>query len=203
MSAPPPFDAGELSSARVRPDRLLDVVLASPARLGVTIAEGRHLFGLLVLLLLTSVLFSIPYGAVLGLPFSWRIGALFLGSTLICFPSLHVFCSYLGARVSLAQNLALAMTIPAVAAVFSLGFAPILGFLRWTVEPGEGRFEFGGLSALLLAAATLAGIGQLWRCLLAGRQLPLRFAYGVVLLGWHLVFLYVLVRMGDVLGLSS
>jgi hypothetical protein len=201
-----PYGDEELARSVARPDRLAAVVLAAPERLAANIAAGSGLPRLLALLLGASAFFAIPYGAVLGLSFSWRIAVLYLGSTLICFPALHVFCSYLGSRVSLGQNFTLALTIPAVAALFTFGFAPILGFLRYTIPdsgrgPG-GRGEFDALSFLLLAVALFAGIGQLWRCLRAARELSPRPAYPVVLLCWHVVFLYVLVRMGEVLELS-
>jgi hypothetical protein len=201
-----PYGDEEIARSGARPDRLAALVLAAPERLAANIAAGRGLPRLLMLLLVASVLFAIPYGAVLGVRFSWRVAVLYLGSTLICFPALHVFCSYLGSRVSLGQNLTLALTIPAVAALFTFGFAPILGFLRFSIpESGRGpgaSGEFGALSYLLLAVALFAGVGQLWRCLRAARELSPRPAYPLVLLCWHVVFLYVLVRMGEVLGLS-
>jgi hypothetical protein len=197
-----PYQADELRRSARRPDHLVALVLAAPERLAANISAGAQLPRLLTLLLLASALFAIPYGAVLGVAFSWRIAVLYLGSTLICFPALHVFCSYLGSRVSLGQNFTLALTIPSVAALFTFGFAPILGFLRWTVVVRGGRDEFAALSFLLLTVALLAGVGQLLRCVRAARELSPRSAYPAVLLSWHLVFFYVLVRMGEVLQLS-
>lgn len=107
-----------------------------------------------------------------------------------------MFGCYLGLRVRLAQSLSLALTIPAVAAVFSCGLAPIHGFLRLTLQadPLVAR----GLRHALLLLCLLTGVGQLWRCgyavhtrtralgaapvaslvklvlLLAGRRVPLR-----------------------------
>jgi hypothetical protein len=197
-----PYGDEELARSVARPDRLAAVVLAAPERLAANIAAGSGLPRLLLLLLGASAFFAIPYGAVLGIAFSWRIAVLYLGSTLLCFPALHVFCSYLGSRVSLGQNFTLALTIPAVAALFTFGFAPILGFLRSTMSGPGGRGEFDALSSLLLAVALFAGIGQLWRCVRAARELSPRPAYAAVLLCWHVVFLYVLVRMAEVLELS-
>ncbi len=37
----------------------------------------------------------------------------------ICFPSLQVFSAYLGVKISITQNLALALIIPAAAALFT------------------------------------------------------------------------------------
>ena len=161
-------------------------------------------------LLLASVVGALPYGMVLGVAAFWRVAVLYLGSTLICLPSLHVFSSYLGLRVAPLQTVVLALTIPAVAAVFCAGFAPIVGFLRVTMDEAAGHLSRRAVSGVLLWFALAAGIAQLWRCALAGRrpvavdappvpfQEPLFLA---LILAWLGVFLYVLTRMGTVLSL--
>jgi hypothetical protein len=203
----PPFERDELVSAVARPHRVFDLVLAAPARLATNIVDRRHLPELLLALFLASTLFSIPYACVLGGPswssYWWRIGVLYLGSTLICFPALHVFCTYMGVRVKIMQDLTLALTIPAVAALFTFGFAPILGFLLWTVKDSEQGIGYRGLSGFLLGLAVLAGIGQMWRCLSRARELSIDVLHVFVLCGWNCVFLYVLFRMGQVLGLGA
>lgn len=197
-----PCSRDELLQALVRPDRLLEIVLGAPERLAANARAGSSLAPFLALLLLASTLFALPYGCVIGWAAWWKIAVLYLGSTLLCVPSLHVFATYLGLRVPLAPLLLLALAMPAVAALFTVGFAPILGFLKWTMGSGAGAIAWESLSAVLLGAALFAGIGQLWRCLAAApfaqqRQQPRSF--GGVLIGWLCVFLYVLVRMASVL----
>src|SRR5690349_5416788 len=99
----PPFDARELRAAAVRPHRWIDLVLADRARLAKTIAGGDDLLLLSGILLATSVLAALPYGAVLGPHRVLRVAALTLGSVAICFPSLHVFSGYFGCRNRLGQ----------------------------------------------------------------------------------------------------
>jgi hypothetical protein len=194
-------------SVVARPHRMVDLVLAAPARIAANVTDGRHLPELVLVLLLASTLFAVPYGFVLGWPswssYWWRISVLYLGSTLICFPSLHVFCTYMGVRIKIGQDLALALTIPAVAALFTFGFAPILGFLLWTVKDADAGIGYRGLSGLLLCIALLAGIGQMWRCLVRAREAQLDVLRVFVLCAWHAVFLYVVLRMGQVLELGS
>src|SRR5262245_22861073 len=87
----PPFDAGDLRAAARRPHRWIDLVLVDRSRLAKTIARGDNLLLLCGILLATSVLSTLPYGALLGPDRALRVAALILGSVAICFPSLHVF----------------------------------------------------------------------------------------------------------------
>jgi hypothetical protein len=97
----------------------------------------------------------------------------------------------------------LALTIPAVAALFTFGFAPILGFLRATMDEHSKQISWRSISVVLLSSALFAGIGQLWRCMLSSEQMAARRPLWIVLLGWHAVFLHVLLRMASVLGLDG
>jgi hypothetical protein len=196
------FDADELPWPPKGLGRLVDVVLAAPERLAANVFR-RHLLPRVVgLLAVVSLVAAVPYGCALGVHFWWRIPVLFLGSTLICLPSLHVFGSYLGMRLRLAQNVTLALTIPAVAAMFSLGFTPILAFLRWTITPDDSAATLDALAILLLVTALAAGVGQLWRCVASVPELIIRRGQ-FLLVGWHAVFLYVVVRMARVLELTA
>jgi hypothetical protein len=196
-----PLSAAEVTVALRQPVRLFDLVLAVPEGVAANVERHEALDRLIWLFLLASVAFSIPYGLVHGFLSWWRVTALYLGSTLICLPSLHVFSSYLGLRVSLPQIVVLALTIPAVASVFTFGFAPILGFLRATMDDTGGQVSWSTVSAFLLVIALVAGVAQLWRCLFSPKQLASRFPFLAVLLVWHGVFLHVLLRMGHVLEL--
>lgn len=201
--APEPHSAEEIEAALRRPLRLVDLVLAAPQRIAANVERELALIPLALLFLLASVVCAIPYGCVLGSDSWWRVVVLYLGSTLICLPSLHVFSSYLGMRVSLPQILVLALTIPAVAALFTLGFAPILAFLRATMDASSEQVSWRTLSNALLAIALLAGIAQLWRSLLAAKGFRAHAGFVVVLLVWHGLFLHVLLRMADALGIPG
>jgi hypothetical protein len=198
-----PFDEPAVSDVFSNPLRGIDVSLASPDRVGASVAAGAVLGRLALLLLLTSVLYAIPYGCVLSLESWWKIVAFTLGSTLICLPSLFVFSSYLGQRMRLEQILVLGLTIPAVAALISVGFAPILAFLRATMNENSGQVPWRSVSDVLLGVAVLAGIVQLWRTWYAARAAAPAGLFTLVLLVWHAVFLHVLLRMGSVLHLGG
>jgi hypothetical protein len=197
-----PFEDREIAESWSKPTWLVDAVLAGADRIGASVARRRGLGLLATALLAASVAFAVPYGFVLGPQAWWRVATLYLGSTLICLPSLYVFTSYLGQRVALSQVIVLALTVPAVAAAFTLGFAPILGFLRATMQAGSGSISWRSISVALLSFALIAGVAQLWRCLWASSHAGKGRTFALVLLGWHVVFGYVLLRMASVLGLD-
>jgi hypothetical protein len=198
-----PFAAADVDGAWSRPLRIFELVLSAPERVAVNLERSLAVPALALLFLAAAAVFALPYGFVLGLDAWWRIAALYLGSTLICLPSLYVFASYIGVRVGPAHIAVLALTIPAVAALFSFGFAPILGFLRATMGPAEGEVTWRQISQVLLVVALVAGVLQLWRCLLASRAAAQRGLLVAVLVVWHGVFAHVLLHMADVLALRG
>lgn len=200
-SPPDPFSRGELCTAFLRPHRSIELVLAKWRRLASSIAE-KHRLGLLVgLLLAVSVIAALPYGAVIGVDRLWRVSAFFLGSVLICFPSLHVFGAFLGFRSNIGQNLALALVISAVAALFSLSFAPILWFLATTMPDGASTSVLQGISVILLLTGVVAGMIQLGRCLYVERRLRSGGADSLLIVLWQVLLLFITCRMGVFLGL--
>lgn len=156
---------------------------------------------MLALLVAASVLCALPYGLVLRPDRFWSIAVLFFGSTLVCVPSLHVFGVFLGFKSTPGQSLALALIVSSVAGVFTLGFAPILWFLRATM-PGEGSSgTVAGVSALLLGASFMAGVAQLGRGLAARSEWRVPPAYGWFLSGWMMLLMFITFRMAGALGL--
>lgn len=203
-AVPEPYEAVELERAWRRPLVVFDVVLSAPERIAASLGRERVLGPLLGVMLVAGAVFAIPYGLVHGPEAWWRIAALYVGSTVICLPSLHVFASYLGVRMRLEQTAVLALILPATAALFTFGFAPILAFLRATMAPAAGHVRWESLSVALLWLALFAGVGQLARAMAATRRSQGGGAtLIVVLIVWHGVFLYVLARMAEVLGLDG
>jgi len=200
-----PFEHAEIAAAWTQPWRLVEFVLSGSARIAANVSQGKHLGSLVLALMLTSIFFALPYASVVAQrPWWdswWRVVVFYLGSTLICVPALQVFSSFLNLRVSLPQILVFALTIPAVGALFTFGFAPILGFLRITGKGESDLVSWHTISIVLLVFASLAGIAQLWRCLAASKGLPSRWRFVIVIFAWHWIFIVVLLRMGSELGL--
>ncbi len=195
-----PFEAQELRAAALRPDLMINLLLAQWPRLCSNIAQNRELGLLLSLLLGATILFSLPYAAVLGMQALGKIALLYLGSMLICFPSLHIFTSFLGQQSSLLQNLLQALLQTSTASLFTLGFAPVLWFLGLTM--GKGSWDtFSLLSSLLLTASAFAGIIQFFRCLHSERSIIKVDQNPVILVVWQVLLLFINFQMARLIGL--
>lgn len=199
--ADPPFTPAEVRTALRRPGELLELVLSRRQRLAATIANGESPWLLVAALGTCTLLASIPFALVRGLGDWWKVAALFGGAAAICFPSLHVFGAYLGGRLRPTGNLALALLISGVAALFTLGLAPIAWFLGVTMKAGD-LVDADKSSLAMLGGALLAGLAHVSRCtsknrdLLAKSSLPL-------LLAWQCLVVFVAIRMARALGLIA
>jgi hypothetical protein len=197
-----PFTDAELSAAMRNPAVAIDLLLAQRERWTASVVENRDWPRMLGLLLLWSLLFSLPYGLVLSYREAWQISILFLGTIAICLPSLHVVSAYIGLRVHLAQSISFATIIAAVASMFSFGFAPILWFLQATSEGVGARDSVAQLSALLLLIAALAGAVHGMRCLMMAKEIAQGPRFSLVVLLWQLLLLFIGLRMSAALGLT-
>jgi hypothetical protein len=193
---PEPYAEEELRAVFRRPHRAVEVVLAERGRLAATLTDRRKLGLLVALLFVASALFALPYGAVLDLHNLWKVVQLFAGSALICFPALHVFGAFLGFRVDIGQNLALTLLISSVAALFSLGFFPILWFLRAVMADEASAEVLHGISVGLLVISFGAGLTHVLRCMAdtrSGRRFGPGFA--VVVGIWQCLLVFITYRM--------
>jgi len=198
---PVPYTLVEVKGATVRLYKAIELILAHPGRLAKNIYDKSQLGALLLLMCLTSLLFAVPYGLILDPQGFWRMLVLFLGSMLICFPSLHIFGDFLGFKIKLEQNLALGFIIASVAAIFSFGFFPIMGFLSLTM-PGEASAKtLHILSVAFLITSLAAGIIHYIRIVrLLGSLPPPELFWPVVIL-WQGLLIFIVVRMGIFLEL--
>jgi hypothetical protein len=197
-----PHTRAELRGALVSPFGALELVLADQERVAKDILGAQDVVRLITVLFGVSLLFSVPYGLVLGLDYSWRIGALFLGSLAVCLPSLQVFSNFIGIRIDIRRNIALTLLVTSVAAAFSFGFFPILWFLRGAMADGE-LVNLAGLSVLFLSVALFAGIAQLLRCLgVMSSVTGQRSSLGLMAV-WLLLLIFVTFRMARALGLMA
>lgn len=195
-----PFASDELQAILRSPARILDLVLGDRQRLGHSIADGTVLRQLALLLATCTLVAALPYGLIRGWSTTFSIAVLYGGTVLMCWPSLQVFGSYLGGFWRPMQSLTMALLVAAVAALFTLGFAPIVWFLRATMANGDwidGDVAYLGL----LAIGLLAGLSQLGRCIAESEPLR-RMRSSVVVLGlWQLLVAFVAWRMARELGL--
>lgn len=197
---PAPLESREIREAMIKPHLSVEVLLSDPYRLVATLPERSATLWLALLTACASVLCAVPFGLVLGLERFWQVAVLFFGSQLICLPSLHVFSLFVGCRVSLAQSFVFGTMVSAVAALFSLGFAPIAWFLSATM-PADGSALAGHYINLLLLTASLgAGLVHLGRCLAAGYRRRIG-PHPWVLAGWTVLLLFITYRMAGTLGL--
>ena len=193
-----PFTRQELRRLCTHPHRVVEMVLTRRDRLAANIARRHRLPGLVLGLLLASMMFALPFGAVVGLEKFWQVSIMLCGSMLICFPSLHVFSAFLGSRFTVGQNFSLALLITCVAALFSFAFFPILWFLGLTLSPIDTVF----MASLLLAGALFAGVCHLSRVLCKDRLLRRMGPSSVMfLVFWQVLLMFINYRMAIYLEL--
>jgi hypothetical protein len=104
------------------------------------IRDGLNLGEKIRAMLISSILFLMLYGAVMGsthslaqaLSSAAKLPILFLVSLLICLPTLYFFNVLFGSSQSLTQNFALILTAMTVTSVLLLSFAPIALFFMLT-----------------------------------------------------------------------
>jgi len=196
-----PFSARELGTALYLPHRAMDMVLTDRQRWLATVGQRSLVARLLTVTLVVGCVFSLPYGMLLGAERFWQVAALYLGSVLICFPSLHVFSAFLGVRVGLGQSLSLAVLISAVAAIFTFGFFPIVWFLSATMTHKSSAGTLQVISTVLLTVSLGAGLIQLGRCLRAGTLLQQGRTLPVLIIFWQVLLVFITYRMGLHLGI--
>jgi len=194
------FAPGELRASLARPHRALDILLAQRARLTATVRAHENLAMLAALMLACSIAFTVPFACVRGIPKAADVAVLFVGSTLLCFPSLQVFSSYLGATLTVAQNLVLALLVPSAAAMFCLGFFPIYWFLDLTMAR-DAAVNARDIAIGLLVVSLVLGLSHLNRCLFADSALAGLRSSWLLLVGWQVLLLFITYRMALVLGI--
>jgi hypothetical protein len=197
-----PLDAmtdAQIYATLRRPHRLAEVVLGRWQSVADRIWSDASPIPLMALLLITSAVPALAYGLVIDPTHAWSVAALYAGSVLLCYPALHVFGCYLGGARRASQDLTLALTLSAAAALFTFGFAPVVWFLKATLASGSGGIGISSISGLLLTVAFLAGLGQLARAVDRG---PTSTGLQLLIAGWGLLVAGITWRMAHVLGLA-
>lgn len=201
-AATEPFSTAELRTCLVRPQRMLDVVLVERGRLVASVLQPANAIALAAALLVCAVAFAVPFGLVEGVRRGGHVAMLFLGSVLLCFPSLQVFGSYLGVRLSVAQNLAIALLIPSAAALFTFGFFPIHWFLLATMSP-DASLTGSSVRIALLAVSLLLGLSHCNRCLFLDPNLKAFRSSWPLWIAWQALLLFITWRMARALDMLA
>lgn len=199
---PAPFEATELRAALRRPLVALDVILARKERLVASLGDREAGTLLILMLLLSSVIFTLPFAAVIDPMRAWRVSALYLGSLGICLPSLYVFSAYHGFRVDVLRYLALGLIVPATAALFVFGFFPIHWFLSATMLADADRIGPSQLALGFLGFALVAGLAHLVRCLSIARRFGWIGREQALFLAWQALLLFISWRMAIALDFT-
>ena len=137
-----PHSREELRDAPRHPEHLIRLVLVQRERLHASIARHQHLWWLVGSLVLGSVLYALPFGAVLG-----------------------VVASFAGARLRFSEVQELSFALFRDASVMLASLSPVGLFLALTIRPptarGLGDYPlFLGFNVLLIA---VSGTTALWR----------------------------------------
>ena len=191
----------ELIAQLRKPHALLELVLVRQDQFHTSIAREQHLWWLVGSLTLGTVLYALPFGAVLGLNRIWRVAALLLGSIAICVPSLHVTGAFIGSRLALAQTLCLGLVVSTVASLFTFGFFPIIWFLGATMDE-DSSISAGMIAVVLLCLSQAAGVAQFFRSQHAVSLLrEFKPTFKVLLVGWLFLLTFITARLAMALEL--
>ncbi len=150
--------------------RLVDVLLRDRETVSSEEALGRmRVASLVIIILLLGAMYGIFMG-VYGMSSRevleyrpmvssmWKVPALFLLTLLICFPSLYVFSTLLGSRLSFLATLKALLGIVAITVTVLASFGPIVAFFSVSTE----NYAFMKLlNVVFFAVAGLLGVGAL------------------------------------------
>jgi hypothetical protein len=137
---------------------IIETILRNRQHFFVEIREGNDLRAKMRAMLVSSVVFLMLYGAVMGSTHSLRqaissavkLPILFLATLIVCLPTLYFFNVLFGSNQSLTQNFCLILTAITVTAVLLLSFAPILLFFLLTTS----HYQFFKLLNVIILAIT-------------------------------------------------
>ena len=103
---------------------------------------------------------------------AFKVPALFLLTLFICYPSLYVFSTLLGSRLSFFSTLRLLMAVTTITVTVLASFGPITGFFALSTE----SYPFMKLlNVAFFGAAGFLGVGALvkaWKSLMKSQEPP-------------------------------
>lgn len=145
---------------------VVESILRNRQHFFVEIRDGIGLRRKIGAMILSSVVFSLVYGAVLGssngvlqaLSSAIKLPVLFLATLAICSPTLYFFQILFGSRQTITQSFALMLTAITVTSVLLLSFAPVTLFFLLTTSHYQ---LFKLLNVLVLTIAGFRGVAFL------------------------------------------
>ncbi|MBI3858376.1 MAG: hypothetical protein HY293_22050 [Planctomycetes bacterium] len=196
------FDSDGLGRGVLGSFSVVAAVLRAPGAFIRDLRIERNLAGYSGSLILTTILFSAAYGAILGM-FQPGLQTIFaaaklplvvLGTALLCTPTFYVFNGILGSKFTFRQTLAAVLWLSAAVALVLVAFAPISWFFTVSTR-GAGFLTF--LHVFVFFIASVYGIHSLntarkYLDHLETRHTPI---HGAFLLLWFVIVLFVALQM--------
>ena len=191
--APPAGEPEDLSPIR-GVIAAAEAVLRQPNRLRHQLQQagnGRLIGALGLIAVVSGLIYGLVVGTFSGGAQLWaaplKVAGGLLVCTLICLPSLYIFCCLSGAQARLADIVGLVAGLLALLTILLIGFAPV----AWVFSQSTGSVAtMGGLHLVFWAIATGFGL----RFLNAGfNRLLARTSGGLHL--WFIIFVLVMLQM--------
>ena len=181
------------------PWKLIDMVLARRDRIAATMRDETNAGYLILMLLTVSLLFPVPFSLMSDRKTYYDVTLIYTGTLLICFPSLFIFSRYLEIDLSPAQVALVALLISACASILSLGWAPVIWFVKTTQSDGGSLFnemtDWFLWSSLLLGFAHMVRTVHHFR-----REDPAQMMFkGLVAFLWAMLFWWIAAVMARTL----
>ena len=196
------FDSDALSRGLAGRFSVVAAVLRAPGALVRDLRVERNLSNYVFSLILTTILFTAAYGAILGM-FKPGLQTLFaaaklplvvLGTALMCTPTFYVFNAILGSKFTFRQTLTAVLFLSVSVALVLVAFAPITWFFTVSTQ-GSGFLTF--LHVFVFFIAALYGIHSLntARKYLNHLEEEYTSISGAFLFLWFLIVLFVGLQM--------
>jgi hypothetical protein len=196
------FDSDGLRRGLAGRFSVVGAILRAPGAFIRDLLGDHNLGSYMASLLLTTLLFSAAYGAILGmvqpgvqtLYAAAKLPIVVLGTAFLCTPTFYVFNAILGSKFTLKQTVAAILFLAALSALVLMAFAPIAWF--FTVSTGGIGF-LTSLHLFIFYVAVSYGIRSLnqarkYLSHLDETQTPI---HGGFLFLWFLIVLFVALQM--------
>ena len=196
------FNSDGLTRGLTGPFSVIGAILRAPGAFLRDLRADRNLGRYAGSLILTTVLFSAAYGAIIGL-FQPGLQTLYaaaklplvvLGTAMLCTPTFYVFNAILGSKFTFRQTSSAILFLSASTALVLMAFAPISWF--FTVSTGgQGFLTFFHVLILYIAATYgIRSLNQARKYLshIDATQTPI---HGGFLFLWFIIVLFVALQM--------